>query len=458
MSETKKKFTVPNAFIIVFGIMILAAILTYIIPAGTYDKIADTSTIDPNSFHYIDQSPTTLWQFVNSISTGMANGSSIIILIFLLGGYFNILIDSKAIDCFVNFLIKKYGNKSIIILPVICILMSVLGAVGVMANPVVAFIPVGLILAKKLKMDQMVAVAMMLVAAYCGFGMSPMCAATVQMAQKIAEIPVLSGFGFRTVAWLVGLAITLMYIMHYANQVSKDPSKSIMGDEFVIEQNEDDLNDEFTIRHAICLITLVVAMGIYIYGSLKYGWGIAYLETIFFCIAVIVAAASGMGADGFVKSFIAGTKQMCFSAMLVGCATAVSVILTNGNIIHTIIYGMAQILLVLPRWLVGPVMYYINVIFNFFVSSGSGQAAIVMPIMAPLSDVIGVSRQMAVCAYQYGDGLSNLIFPTNGTMMASIAIAGVKYEKWLKWMLPLYGMWLVLTSIVMAAGVLMGVA
>lgn len=456
--SSKKKLKVPNAFIIVFGIMILAAVMTYIIPAGTYDTIPDTKTIDPNTFHFIESNPTTPWEFINSISVGMTNAASIIILIFLLGGYFNILVDSKAIDCFVNLLIKKFGDKSVIILPIICVLMSALGAVGVMANPVVAFIPVGMILAKKLKLDQMCAVAMMLVAAYCGFGMSPMCAATVQMAQKLAEIPTLSGFGFRLTGWIIALIGTVAYIMHYAVKISKDPSKSLMGDEFSLNDAESDLDSEFTVRHALALMALTVSMCIYILGSLKYSWGISYLEGIMLCMSIFIAFVCGMGSEGYVKSFIAGCRQMTYSAMLVGCATAISVILTNGQILHTIIYGMAQVLLVLPRWLVGPVMYYMNIIFNFFVSSGSGQAAIVMPIMAPLSDVVGISRQMSVCAYQYGDGLSNLIFPTNGTMMASIAIAGIKFDKWLKWMLPLFGIWLVITSILMGAGVMMGIS
>lgn len=457
MSTNKKKFKVPNAFIIVFGIMILAAVMTYIIPAGTYDNIPDTKTIDPNTFHFIESSSTTPWEFINSISVGMSNASTIIILIFLLGGYFNVLIDSKAIDCFVNLLIKKFGDKSMIILPIICILMSALGAVGVMANPVVAFIPVGMILAKKLKLDQMCAVAMMLVAAYCGFGMSPMCAATVQMAQKLADIPTLSGFGFRFVGWIIALAATIAYIMHYANKIAKDPGKSLMGDEFVLENVEDDLDSAFTARHALTLLALAVSMGIYIWGSLKYSWGTNYLEGVMLCMSIFIAFVCNTGAEGYVKSFIAGCKQMTYSAMLVGCATAISVILSNGHILHTIIFGMAQVLLVLPRWLVGPVMYYMNIIFNFFVSSGSGQAAIVMPILAPLSDVVDMSRQMSVCAYQYRDGLSNLIFPTNGTMMASIAIAGIKFDKWLKWMLPLFGIWLVITSVMMAAGVMMGI-
>ena len=280
---------------------------------------------------------------------------------------------------------------------------------------------------------------------------------TVQTAQKIADIPVMSGFGFRCIGWGCILLATILYVMHYAKKVLKDRNNSVMGSDFSLEGEGQDVEVVFNLRHFLVLMSLVVGLGVYIYGSLQLHWGLEYMAGAMLCVAVFSAAVSGMGADGFVKSFLNGAKQMTFSALLIGCATAISVILTKGNILHTIIYGMSQVLTLLPNWVVGPVMYYMNIIFNFFVSSGSGQAAIVMPIMAPLSDVVGISRQMAVCAFQYGDGLSNLIFPTNGTMMACIAIAGVKFNKWIKWMLPLFAIWLVISTLLMIAGVTFGI-
>lgn len=457
MSKQKTSFKMPNAFVIVFIIMLLAAVLTYIVPAGKYDVVEGTSTIDPNTFHLVESNSTTPWAFVDSIFTGMQNSAQIILFTMLLGGYFNVLIESKAFDAFISLLIRKFGNRAMVVIPALALIMSILGALGVMANPVVAVVPVGIILARKLKLDPIIGLAVTFVAAYAGYAMSPMCPLTVQTAQRIAEIPLLSGFGFRVVGWAVIFAVTILYIMRYAKRVAADSKNSVLGEDFLQQDSADVEQVPFTVSHALILLALAAGMAAYSYGSLNLSWGLNYLLGIMFIVAVLTAVLGRMGSEGLVKAFLKGAQQMTFSALLIGCATAISVILSSGNILHSIIYGMAIPLRMLPQVLVGPVMYYVNLIFNFFVSSGSGQAAVVMPIMAPLSDVVGVTRQMSVCAFQYGDGLSNLIFPTNGTMMACIAVAGVRYDKWMKWMLPLFGIWFVVSTALMVLGCAIGV-
>lgn len=452
-----KKLRVPNAFIIVFIIMLVAAVMTYVVPAGRYELVKGAKVIDPASFHFVENKAVTLWGFIDSIFAGMYKGAAIIIFTFLMGGYFNVVVETKAIDRFVGYLIGRYSDSSAVIIPAIMVLMSLLGFVGI-ANPVVAFMPVGLILAKRLKLDRIVAVAVMFVACYTGYSMSAMCPVTVQLAQKIADITILSGFGFRTLGWLLILAPTILYTMRYVRRIQRDASASVMGGDFAVAEDGGAVAGGFALKDALVLAVLAGGMLVYIYGSIAYKWGLNAMVGAMFVIAVIDAAIAGMGPDSFVKAFIRGAQQMCFSALLIGLATSISVILTNGNVLHTIIYAMAQALLLLPHWIVGPVMYQANIVFNFFVPSGSGQAAIVMPIMAPLADVVGLSRQMAICAYQYGDGLSNCIFPTNGTMMACIAVAGVKFDQWLRWMLPLFGIWWVISTLWIIAGVAFGVA
>ncbi len=454
----QKSFRMPNAFVIVFIIMVIAAVLTWVIPAGQYDTIEGSKNIDPNTFHLVASHGATPWSFVDAIFTGMQNSAQIILFTILLGGYFNVMVDTKAFDGFISLLTKKFGSNAVVVIPILSVIMTVLGAVGVMANPVVAVVPIGCILAKKLNLDPLIGLAVTYVAAYAGYAMSPMCPMTVQTAQRIAEIPLLSGFGFRTVGWIVIFALTMVYVMRYAAKVGKDPSKSVLGKDIQSSDVKDAKEVPFTVRHALVLLSLVIGMAVYSYGSLNLGWGLNYMAGIMFIAALLSAIFAGMGSDGFVRSFLKGAQQLTFSALLVGLATAISVILTDGNVLHSIIYYMAAVLDKMPKVLVGPVMYYINLIFNFFVSSGSGQAAVVMPIFAPLSDVVGVTRQMSICAFQYGDGLSNLIFPTNGTMMACIAAAGISYDKWMKWMLPLFGIWFVASTILVIVGCAIGVA
>ena len=458
MKQTKQGFKMPNAFVVVFVIMLFAAVLTYVIPAGQYDLVEGSKNIDPESFHWVESSGTTLWGFVDSIFSGMQNSSSIILFTLLLGGYFNVMVETKAFDGFLSLLTGKFGNRAVIIIPILSIIMSILGAVGVMANPVVAVVPIGVILARKLNLDPLMGLAVTYVAAYAGYAMSPMCPMTVQTAQRIAEVPLMSGFGFRMVGWIVIFILTMAYMMSYAKKIAKDPSKSVLGKDYMAGDIKGVQEEPFTGRHALVLLSLVIGMAVYSYGSLSLGWGLNYMAGIMFIVALLSACFAGMGSEGFVRAFLKGAQQLTFSALLVGCATAISVILTDGNILHSIIYYMSGILDSLPKVLVGPIMYYINLLFNFFVSSGSGQAAVVMPIMAPLSDVVGVTRQMSICAFQYGDGLSNLIFPTNGTMMACIAAAGVSYDKWMKWMMPLFGIWFVASTILVILGCAIGVA
>ena len=181
-----------------------------------------------------------------------------------------------------------------------------------------------------------------------------------------------------------------------------------------------------------------------------------YMAGIMMLVAMFGALVTGMGMNGFVAGFLQGARQMTFSAMLIGLATGISVVLSEGHILHSIIYGMALALDSLHDAMVAPVMFLFNLLFNFFVPSGSGQAAVVMPIMAPLSDVVHVTRQTAVLAFQLGDGLSNVIFPTNGTMMACIAAAGINYKAWAGWVLPLFLFWTVLAVVTMIVAVATG--
>lgn len=454
--EKRKALRVPNAFVIVFIMMLIVAGLTYVIPAGKYELLKGTKIIDPHSFHFVASSSVGLWTFINSIFAGMRRSATIILFTFLVGGYFYVLIATGAIDRFIVMLIRRLGNHALLLIPLLMVVMSVLGAVGIMANPVVAVVPVGLILARRMGLDRIMAVALTFVAAYVGYSMSPMCAMTVQTAQKIADVPILSGFAFRTAGMIVMTLVTILYVMRYAHTVKKYN----LGDKdwLVEDDNNADLEAPFRRQDFLVLLGLAIGLGIYIYGSFVYKWGLEYMAGAMFCVAAFAAAVTGMGADGFVKSFLTGASKMCFSALLIGLATSVAVLLNEGQIMHTLVYYIAALMNYLPQWAIGPVMFYANIFFNFFVSSGSGQAAVVTPIMAPLADVVGISRQMAVCAFQYGDGLSNAVFPTNGTMMASIAMAGVAFDRWLRWMLPLFGVWVAVATVLMIIGVALGVA
>ncbi len=453
INKKKKKFKMPDTYVLLVFFILCAALLTYILPAGTYEMIPDTKTIDPNSFHFIDQTPVNPFQAIMSISLGLTKGAGIIFTVFLVSGAFKIINDTGSIDSAIDALSVKLQDKVIVLIPIIMIAMSVLGYLGIIVNQTIVFIPIGLLIARKLKMDPLVGLSMMYLATYAGFIGSGMDPFTVVVAQKISGLPILSGIGFRTAVFAIMLGVAIIFLMRYAKKVMEDPSASILGTdyEWAVEEHH---SADFTAKHKIVLVALFLTFGFYIYGAQNMDWGMNELNSVTIILAIFSGLISKMSFDQMSKSFVDGCKMAVFSALLIGFATAISVVLSQGNIIHTIIYYCSMPLKGMSTYFSAVFIFIFNWFFNFFVPSGSGQAAVVMPILAPLSDVIGLSKQVTVSAYKYGDGITNLIIPTSGTLMGFIGLAKVPYDKWLKFILPLIGIW---TAIAVAA-CLIGVA
>jgi len=453
----KGKLKVPGTYVLVFSILILCAVLTYIIPAGVFDTIEGSKNIDPATFHYVENTPISVWEFLQSIFSGMKKQSSVILFVFIIGGYFQIITDTGAIDSAIGAIVSKFGSKAMLVIPLIMVFMSAFGASGAMANAIVAFIPLGLALAKNLKLDPICAVAIIYLACYSGFAASPICPVTLQLAQSIAEVPILSGTGFRVCVWLVVMSATIWYVLRYARRVASDPSKSALDKiEFPFEENEKNVNIKFGARQLAILLIVAAGFVFYVWGALNFSWDTDKMAAIMLATSLMSAAISGMNPEEISKSFVNGCKSMTFGAIIVGVASAISVVITDGQIIHTIIYGLSKPLAALPSTLAAVCMFLVNLVFNFFVPSGSGQAAIVMPLMAPMADVLGLTRQVAVCAYQWGDGMSNIIIPTAGTVMACLGIAKVPFEKWVKFLAPLFGIWTLIGCLGMVAAVVIG--
>ncbi|MBS7526166.1 YfcC family protein [Fusibacter paucivorans] len=454
----KKKFQIPDTYALLLFFIIFAAILTYIIPAGIYDKFPDTTTIDPNSFHFVDRTPVNLFDAIQSISLGMIKGAKIIFSIFLVSGAFKVINDTGAIEAGIDSLSNRLKDKIIFLIPVILTAMSILGYLEIIVNQTIVFIPIGLVIARKLKMDPIVGLSMMYLGTYVGFVFGGMGPFTVQVAQTIAGVPVLSGIGFRTAVFVIALIATAIFLMRYAQKVMANPASSALGTDkydWAVDVHEDQKID-FDGKHKIILLAIFVAFGIYIYGALNYKWSMNELNTVTIFLAVFAGVLTKMSVNGMAKSFIDGCKMATYSALLIGFATAISVVLTNGNVISTIIYYCSLPLASTSRMVSGVLIFFFNWIFNFFVPSGSGQAAVVMPILAPLGDVIGLSKQVIISGYKYGDGITNLIIPTSGTLMGFIGLARISYQKWLKFILPLVGIWTLISTCAIIVGVAIG--
>lgn len=443
--KNKTRIKVPNTYVLIFGFVILAALLTYILPAGEYnlveDEVTGRSLVDPTSFQFVDRNPASLMDFLLAVPRGLTKSASIIFLIFIVGGAFKVIDDTGALRVSISALVDKVGDKAHIVVPVVMAGMSILGALGIVVTSSIAFIPLGVMLARRLRLDPVAGVAFMYIGAYSGFVASPILPATLQLAQNIAGLEPLSGIGLRFVVWLAVFISATLYTIRYTIKVRRDQNNSVLdkidwGDIEAFDEKE-----KFSVTHGLVLLLVVAVFTVYAYGALNWKWGNDHMAAMLILAGLLSAIIARMKPDQVAESFILGCKNIVFGTLIIGFASAISIVLSEGKIIHTIIHGLSIPLVGLPSMLSANCMLLVNLLFNFFVSSGSGQAAVVMPLMAPMADIVGITRQVAVCAYQWGDGFSNTIIPTSGVLMAVLAVAKVPFEKWLKFMIPLFFIW-----------------
>ncbi|MCU9612371.1 AbgT family transporter [Caldibacillus lycopersici] len=457
----KKKGFRPDAYVILFCVLIFAAILTYIIPSGSFER--DTmdngvSIIVPNSYERIDQHPTHFFDIFKAIPAGLIDASSMIFLVIIIGGTFAVIESTGALDSLIMKTINKTKNREWLLITIVVALLSFLGGLGIVSISVIAFIPIGISLAKAMKMDAMVGVAIMYLGAYSGFAVGFMDPIRTGFAQSIAQLPRFSGIGFRLIVYVLIVLVTIIYIIWYANKVKKNPQSGILGDNPFPKLEETDgaeISPELTTSQKLVLGVLLLGIGIYVYGAFAYKWSTNELTAIFIMIAIGTAIVNRMNANEFVDSFINGCKKIFYGAAIIGLASAIVIVLQNGLIIDTIVQGIYTLIKSFSNVSGAVVMLIVNALFNFVISSGTAHAAIIMPILTPLADLMDIPRQVAVQSYTLGDGFTNIINPLSGTLMAILAISGISWTKWLKFAGPLMLIWFVIGIISMMIAVLM---
>lgn len=439
IGEKKRKFAVPHVFVILFFVIILAAIATYIIPAGQYDQVVDEngrSIVVDGTYHEVDAAPAGFLSIFQSIHKGMVNSAGIIFYIFIVGGSFGVLHATGAISAAVGTISRKMSGREYWLIPILMVFFSLSGAMLGLAEETIPYITIIVPLMVLIGFDSMVGAAIVLLGTSAGFTAAFMNPFTVGVAQGIAELPIFSGLGVRIIFWLIFLSISIWYVMRYAIKIKKDPTKSVMygiQDEF--EQTTQ--LEEMTGRHKIIfLILLAILVGLAV-GVIKFGWYLTEISGLFLLMGIAMGLVAKMNLDKIAESFIEGCRVLVMGALVVGVANAILVILQDGGIMDTVLYAFATAIGELPSVLAALGMYAVQCVLNFIIPSGSGQAALTMPIMAPLSDLVGVTRQTAVLAFQFGDGISNIFTPTSGYFMAGLALARISWSKWLKWIFPL---------------------
>lgn len=440
--EQKKKLQVPHVYVLLIGIILLCSLLTYIIPAGHYQMMTAESgneVVDPSTFTTAASTPVSLMGFLSAIPRGMVESAQIIFFIFIVGGSFSVLQDTGAIEAGLGRLIKGLSGKETLIIPAIMVAFSLGGAVIGMAEETLPFIPIMVSLAVALGFDSMTGAAMVLCGAGAGFAGAFMNPFTVGVAQGIAGLPMFSGRGLRVVLYLIMISVSIFFVMRHAAKVKREPRLSSMYDVDTAREDKLDLSNlhEFGLKEKLILAAFAASIVLLIYGVVEYGWYMNEISALFLGMAMVVSVISRMGFNGFANSLGKGMADIAAGALIVGFARGILVVMTDGQIIHTILYSASTFLGSLPGSITAVGMYIFQCLLNFLVPSGSGQAAVSIPIMAPLADLVGVTRQTACLAFQLGDGISNIFTPTSGYFMAGLALAKIPWIKWAKWFLPL---------------------
>ena len=437
------KLRVPHPLVLLTAGVILAAAASYVLPAGEYERRDDEATgrvvVVAGTYEEVEPNPVNLFEAMVALPRGMIDAADIIFLVFLIGGAFTVVDATGALRRGVTSLTRALQGRDLLIIPVVAVPFAIGGVVQNLQEEIIPLIPVLLILTRRLGFNAMVAVAMSAGAAFVGSAFSPINPFQVAIAQQLAELPLASGGLFRIVFLLIALGFWIAMTMRYAHR-TRDRSQAGDGAGGGIEEPAEGGDGAAGVRPSDLGIFALVgaAFALAVIGMLLWGWGFNELSAAFFIMGVIVGLLSGLGVGGTTEAYLRGFREMTFAALLIGFARAIYVVLQDGRVVDTIVHGLFTPLEGLPVLASAFGMVAAQAAIHVPVPSVSGQAVLTMPVLVPLSDLLGMSRQVTVLAYQYGAGLCELLTPTNGALMAILASAKIRYEDWIRYVGPLY--------------------
>jgi uncharacterized ion transporter superfamily protein YfcC len=522
---------IPHTYVIVFSIVVLSAILTWVVPGGVFERQIITvngierDVVIPGSFHLTGNNPQT-WQIFSALFDGFVDKADIIVFILIIGGAFWIMNESKAIDVaiqsFLRFskriehsrIIAGLGADNLIFI-IIMTMFSVFGAVFGMSEETIAFVIIFVPLAISMGYDSIVGVSLCFVAAALGFAGAILNPFTIGIAQGLSNLPLFSGIEYRMFCWVIINITGFIFILRYARSIKKNPLKSLVRDDDDYWRNRQDnssINISYhTPRQAWAMyVFLIVVLGIFswfypltqlaigessvslpalpaltvffaltgwitlrksvhffiihlllltilvlITGVMGYGWYIMEIATLFFAMGLATGISMQYSPNRITKLFLDGVKDIQSAALIVGLAGGIIIILNNGNIIDTLLYKLSGLISGTGKLASISMMYVVQNLVNLVMPSGSAKAALTMPMMSQFSDLIGISRQATVIAFQFGDGFTNIITPTSGVLLGVLSVAKIPYEKWFRWVLPLIIIMLVLGFLLLIPTVFM---
>jgi len=455
LNTVLKSWSLPHTFVLLFGIICCVALLTWIVPSGAFDRqeleIADgyvANTVIAGTFRPVEKVTDErdlrqgLFDVLSSPARGVVHAADVIAFVLVIGGAFGIIMRTGAIDRGLHVLATSLSNRGIFVIPIMITLFSLGGSTFGMSEEVLPLYPVVISLMFVLRFDSITAVLILFLgtqAGYIGATINPF---SVLLAQAIADVQGNPQLWLRTIAWLAFTILAIAYTMWYARRVRANPEASSVfaSDkklrlELAVSQEN---HPEFTVRDRLILATFIIALATITWGLVSRGWYMAEIGAVFLACGVVSGALAKMGPSKIAEHFVDGCKDFVYAAFVIGLTRGILVIAEQGMIIDPILNGLNNMLGGVPTYALTTLALLAHNVITFFVPSSSGEAALTMPVFAPLADLIGINRDALVIAYQFGNGLTNIISPTNGLLLAGLAIARVRFSQWFKVIFPFF--------------------
>ncbi len=447
MKEKKEvRLAFPHVMVLLIALVLLACILSYIIPAGQYEYDSNGYVI-ADSFHYVDRTPVSPWSAVIKLTGAIASMGTTYALLFIIGGMIAVLISSGAVENIVDWSLFRFKDRSLtILIPIITVMMSLLGGLAGQ-DSLITFVACGMLLARRTKLDRISGMAIFYLPYITAQAIGPT-VLMILMCQQMSGIPAMSGIGVRVVIWILFTGFAAWYNTRYALKVSRDPSKSIDGEILTLEDGQEiDVNKPVALEKSSILgmLMMIVPFVIYAVGSAKYGWGFEWLIGIGFIDAILLGLIFRFTPNDWSRRFCKGAAEMGPVCLLIGFSKLISVVLADGQIINTIAHAALMLIQKMGPGFSAVGMFIFTTLFNLMMPSGPAKVPLLMPLFTPVADILGITRQILCTCYQLGDGLTNFLTPVSSVLATGLILSNTKYSKWLRYAVP-YALTLIIFS------------
>ena len=434
-------FKMPHTLALMFILMMVALVMTWVLPAGSYQteiNDAGREVVIAGTYAVIDDQPSlSPLSLFTVIPRALAQAQDIIFFVLLIGGALAVIRETGAIDALLGRAVVRFGSAPGALI-FAGIFMFAFGSATIgMAVEYIPLAGVLIALCVAMRLDVVAAIGIIVVGYGIGYGAALTNPFTLVIAQNVAELQPISGWEYRLVWYLPFILIGVHHVWSYAKRVQADPSRSLVADIPEAQPPAHVEPPDMTGTRAAVLWLTLGSLFVLVWGITQQGWYLTELCALFLILTVLVGAVARLNVDKIAVVFTKGASELAGTALLIGFARAISLLLEDGQVLHTIVDFMASPLEGLPAEISAVGMLAIQSVMNIFVASGSGQAYLTMPLMAPIGDLVGIERQVSVLAFLYGDGFMNMIVPTNPVLMGIIGLAGIPYSRWVRFILPL---------------------